>query len=124
LRRQQEAINFLDAASSGDHPDLEAARLLEQIYQGKDWNMVAEALLRQARASEPAAALKLLLRAAQIKLDTLHDRDQAAAIFQRVLEVDRDNAEALRFQGDYLYQQKNWERAVEIFERMEEPELA
>ena len=124
LRRQQEAINFLDAASSGDHPDLEAARLLEQVYTGKDWNMVSEAILRQARASEPGARLKLLLRAAQIKLDTLHDRDQAASIFARVLEVDPKNAEALRFQGDYLYHQKRWEKAVEVFTRMEEGELA
>ncbi len=124
LRRQQEAINFLDAASSGDHPDLEAARLLEQVYQGKDWNMVSEALLRQARASDPASRLKLLLRAAQIKLDTLHDRDQAATIFTQVLEVDPTNAEALRFQGDYLYQQKSWEKTVEVFTRMEEGELA
>ena len=55
---------------------------------------------------------------------TLHDRDGAATIFGRVLEVDPANAEALRFQGDYLYHQKRWEKAVDVFTRMEEGEQA
>jgi tetratricopeptide (TPR) repeat protein len=123
LYREDEAVRFLDAATSGDHPDPEAAELLERIYAARgQWDLVVEANLSRAQAAEGEARIELLLKAAQTRAETLHDRPGAAEIYGMVLEEQPDNAEALRFRGDWLYNSGDLEAAVDIFARMQESE--
>jgi len=123
LHHEDEALRFLDAASQGDHPNGEAAQLFERMQAARgNWDLVVEALIRQARAAEGSDAVGLLLRAAQTRLETLHDRDGASAIYGRVLEVDPANGEALRFRGDYLFNASDLAGAVSVFERLEHSE--
>lgn len=125
LNREEEALRFLDAAIRHRRPDLYAAQLLERIHAARGaWDQVVEALIRQADASEGEAAVALLLRAAQVRMETLHDRDGAAALFASVLELDPDNGEALRFRGDFLFQAGDLAGAADIFARMEPSEKA
>lgn len=123
LRREDEALRFLDAASGGDAPDAEAARLYERIYESRgNWSMAVEGVLRQARAAEGDEAVGHYLRAAQRRLETLHDRDGAAEIYRQVLDVDAENGDALRFLGGHLYDAGDLEGAVAIYARMVEEE--
>jgi tetratricopeptide (TPR) repeat protein len=120
LYREDEALRFLDAATSGAEPDLEAAQLLERIHAARGaWDQVVNAILRQARAVDRAGSVPLLLRAAQTRLETLHDREGASEIYGKVLEADPANAEALRFRGDYLYQAGDLPGAVAVFAQAE-----
>lgn len=123
LRREDEALRFLDAASSGASPDAEAARLYERIYEARgNWSMAVDGVLRQARAAQGAEAVGHYLRAAQRRLETLHDRDGAAEIYRLVLEVESENGEALRFLGGHLYDAGDLEGAVAIYARMVDQE--
>ncbi|MEC8425761.1 MAG: tetratricopeptide repeat protein, partial [Myxococcota bacterium] len=123
LRREDEALRFLDAASSGDAPDLDAAGLLERVYEARgNWAMAVDGVLRQARASDGDDALRHFIRAARRRLETLHDRDGAADIYRQVLAVDEDNGEALRFLGGHLYDAGDLEGAVGIYARMVDQE--
>jgi tetratricopeptide (TPR) repeat protein len=121
LHRESDALRYLDAASSSDHPSLAAARELERIYMARGaWEQVVEIMVRQAQATEdPADATAILLRAAEARLDTLHDRDGAAEIYGMILEIQPGNPEALRFRGDYLYKGGDLEGAVDIFRELE-----
>ena len=62
--------------------------------------------------------------AARIRSETLRDRPGAAAIYEELLALDPTHAEALRFRGDYLFEQGQLEGAVELYARMEESENA
>ena len=120
LKNEDEAVRFLDAASGGDAPDLEAAVALESLRSIRgEWDHVVEALRRQARAQADSAGIEPLLRAAHIKLDTLHNREDAAGIFGEVLERDPDHDEALRFVADHRFRAGDREGAIQLFERIE-----
>jgi tetratricopeptide (TPR) repeat protein len=123
LRREDEALRFLDAASAGDAPDAEAARLYERIYEARgNWAQAVEGVLRQARATEGEEAVGHYLRAAQRRIETLHDKDGAAEIYRQVLDVDAENGEALRFLGGFLYDAGDLEGAVDVYARMVDQE--
>jgi tetratricopeptide (TPR) repeat protein len=121
LHRESDALRYLDAASAAEYPSLKAARELERIYMARGaWEQVVEIMVRQAQATkEPAEAAAILLRAAEARLDTLHDRDGAADIYRMILEIEPTNPEALRFRGDYLYRSDDLDGAVEIFRQLE-----
>ncbi len=120
LRNEDEALRWLDAASGGDHPDLEAAVRLENMRSIRgEWDQVVESLRRQARAQEGEPAVQALIRAARIHLDTLQDRVAAAAAFEQVLAVDPEHPEALTFVAEARFESGDREGAVELFERIE-----
>lgn len=125
LRREEEAIRFLDAASGGPAPDVEAARVLERIHLGRgEWDRVVDALLRRARATEDTAErADCLANAARIRVETLRDRAGAAEIYDELLLTAPSHPEALRYRGEFLYESGRYEDAVGIFERMERYEL-
>ncbi|MDP2313245.1 MAG: hypothetical protein Q8P41_10095 [Pseudomonadota bacterium] len=126
LRREDEAIRFLDAASGGPAPDVEAARHLERIHLGRgEWDRVVDALLRRARSTaDVAERADALANAARIRVETLRDRAGAADIYDELLKIEPEHPEALRYRGEFLYESGRIEEAVVIFERMETHELA
>lgn len=120
LKNEDEALRNLDLASSGEAPDLEAAQALETLRSVRgEWDHVVDALRRQARASDTAAAVECLLRAARIKLDTLQNREDAAGLFAEILEHDEGHDESLRFVADHRFKAGDREGAIELFERIE-----
>ena len=120
LRREEEAIRFLDEASSGDMPSLQAAEDLEQIHAARgSWDRVVDCILRRARAETGASAVALFLRAAQTRVDQLRDRNGAATIYDSVLAIDKDNIQALEFKGDFLFKNNDLEAAVRVFEAID-----
>jgi tetratricopeptide (TPR) repeat protein len=120
LYHEAEAIQILDAASSGPAANLEAAQILERIFAGRgEWEKAVVAMQRQAAVSPPADAVRILARAAQIRLETLHDQDGVAELYGQVLALDRENLDALRFRGAWLYRQGDLAGAVEVWRRLE-----
>ncbi len=125
LYSEDDALRFLEEATAGAHPNLAAARHLEQFHaQRGAWERVVDAIVRQARASEGEAAVALLLKAAERGIDTLQDQEGAARIYAMVLERDPGNGAALRHLGEFLYKGGQLEQAIEIFSRMEDVEQA
>ena len=121
LRNEDRALTLLDTASAGDSPDLDAARMLEQLRSARgEWDGVVEALKRQAAASSNEQdAVKALVRAARVQRDTLQNRDGAAQTFAAVLEQEPAHDEALRYLADHAYRKQELPQAVEYFAELE-----
>jgi len=120
LHREDDALRFLDAATSGEAADLDAARALEKIRVSRgEWDLVVEALRRQAAAQEGEAAVDALLRGARIFRDTLHNREGAARVFEEVRQLDTENEEGLQFLADHAFETQEHARAVELFSSLE-----
>lgn len=120
LRREEEAIRFLDEASASATPSLQAAEDLEQIHAARgSWDRVVECILRRASAQGGDAAVELYGRAARTRLEQLRDRRGAAEIFDEILKLEPRNVGALEFKGDYLFQQDDLEGAVAIYETID-----
>ncbi|MCB9759389.1 MAG: tetratricopeptide repeat protein [Alphaproteobacteria bacterium] len=124
LRDEEGALRFLDTASGGDHPDLVAAQALERLRSGRaEWDLVVDALRRQARATaDDNAAIDLLVRAARLKIDTLQKRDDGAAIFEEVLDRNPAHDAALRFLSDHRFRAGDHAAAIELFVELEKKE--
>ena len=120
LQSITDAIRFLEAASAEPDPDADAARARERIHTERgEWEQVVKAQLALAAATDGDEQLQSLLKAARIRTSTMHNRKAASEIYARVLEVAPDNAEALRFQCDQLFEAQAHAEAVELFERLE-----
>ncbi len=124
LRRDDDAIRFLDAATGGAVVDPEAALLLERIYTGRgDWDRSVDAMQRVSRST---AALDVrvaaLWRAAQMRLDMNRDRAAASAIYDRLLELEPEHHEALRFRAEFLYEAGSYAQAATIYDKLEPQE--
>ncbi len=121
MRRDDDAIRFLDAATSGVVVDPDAAGLLERIYANRgDWDRAVDALERVARSGAPhATRVDALARAARLRLEMNRDRPGAAAIFDRLLQLDPDHHEALRFRGEHLFEAGQFAEAADVYERLE-----
>ena len=70
----------------------------------------------------PDQAVPLLVRAAQLRLEMLHDQDGVADLYGQVLARDPDNAEAMRFRASYLFKQGDLAGAVTVWRTLETSE--
>lgn len=124
LRRDDEALRLLDVASAAPDGDVEAARMLERMYQSRnDWERVVDALQRRAAASTVVAErVEALSRAARIRRETLQDKDGAAALAGAILALDPTNLDALRTRSNQLWEAGDHAAAAELFERLESSE--
>jgi tetratricopeptide (TPR) repeat protein len=92
LRREEEAIRFLDEASASATPSVQAAEDLEQIHAARGaWDRVVECILRRANAATDEDAVPLYAKAAQTRLDQLRDRRGAAEVYDRILRIQPGN---------------------------------
>jgi len=125
LQRDDDAVRFLESASSsGDH-DPAAMAVLERILsQRGDWERVVELLRRTARTGSEQERLDALGRAARIKLDHLRDREGASALYAEILALAPDSPEALRYRADYLWEAGDFGGVADIYARLEPAELA
>lgn len=116
---RDDAVRFYELAIMSDTPDLEAARRLEQVHRARgDWNGTLRAIAVQAAAADsPAERAEALVRAARLELEVRHDRDAAADHYRRVLEVDPDHEQALRFMATHLFQTDR-AAAAAVYERL------
>ncbi len=125
LRRDDDALRFLESATTGAHADPAAFVVYERLLASRgDQPRLVDVLLRRARASTaPEEKMECLARAARIRLDTLQDKPGAAAIFDELLTIDPNQADALRFRGDYLFDTGDVSAAAAMFARLEPAEM-
>lgn len=121
MHDEAEAIRFLEAASLNQPPSLQAARTLERIYAARGaHDMVVAVIRRQAKATDDTEeAVELLLRAAEQRADSAHDRAAASEIYQEILDIDPDNPAALQFLAEHLSRAESYEEAISVYERLE-----
>ena len=126
LRRDDEAIRFLDAATAGSFTDAEAAALLERIYVGRgDWDRAVDAQQRIARSNAPAdQRADALARGARMRLEMNRDRAGAGVLYGQLLDLAPDHHEALRFRAEHLFEAGQFSEAATIYEKLEPVESA
>ncbi|MBL8613984.1 MAG: tetratricopeptide repeat protein [Deltaproteobacteria bacterium] len=126
LGREEDALRFFDAATTGDAPSLAAAQELERVYSAKGaWDRVVDAIVRQSRAeAADDRRVELLLRAAQVRLVNLMDRAGASELYGEVLKIAPRNATALTFRADFLYSAGDLAQAAAVFAEMEDAQRA
>lgn len=88
------------------------------------WDRVAELLERRVDADEVAAAekLRLLRELGRIRAQRLHRPDEARAAWERVLELEPDDPEAMAALEELATQQARWPDLLVIFRRRVELE--
>ncbi len=126
LRRDDEALRFFDAATTGEFPDPAAWSGFERLLSARgEHARLADVLVRRARfATEPKEKVEALAKAARTRLDSLQDKAGAAAIYDELLLIDPNQADALRYRGDFLFDSGDVEGAAVLFGRLEADELA
>jgi tetratricopeptide (TPR) repeat protein len=117
---------LLRAAAAADPPSLVAVQALRRLARSRgDWEQVVQLAEQEAELVEGGAEKAALLEeAAHIRLDQVLDREGAAPLFRRVLELDPDNAAALHFFVSWAFDAGEWAAALPVFERYERPVLA
>jgi len=124
LRREEDAIRLLDEASTGTHPNLQAAEDLEQIHAARgSWDLVVDCTLRRARGAEAEESVRLYLQAARHRRDHLRDRKGAAAAYEEALSISPQQPEALQYIGYFAFETNDLERSVTFFERLEKVDV-
>ncbi|GDX80203.1 hypothetical protein LBMAG42_20140 [Deltaproteobacteria bacterium] len=125
LRREEDALRFLEAATQGDSPDAGAYAGFERLLAARgEHARLADVLVRRARSTTDAAEkVESLARAARTRLESLQDKPGAAAIYDELLAIDPNQADALRYRGDFLFDNGDAAGAAALFERLEAEEL-
>ncbi|MEO0601220.1 MAG: tetratricopeptide repeat protein [Myxococcota bacterium] len=118
---RSDAAVFYQKAVSVVPPDAIAAQRLEKAARARaDWSAAVRALSLQAEADiaddERVAAL---LSAAEIEVELRHDRESAAAFYQRILELQPSHEPALRFMAQHLFEAGQYAQAMPICQRLE-----
>lgn len=109
----------LERAVRLDSSNLPAARLLEAVYRrGRRYEDVARVLERMAdRAPDKDARVSASLRLARLFEHELAAPDRAAAAYDRVLEADPSQADAMAYASDYYAHAERWDDLVRVYER-------
>jgi cytochrome c-type biogenesis protein CcmH/NrfG len=81
-------------------------------WEDGEWAEAAEVLIRRLRVERERGVLKdVLFRLGVIYAEKLPDVKRAVAAFSRVLQVDPENREALRYLADLHLRDGNWKEA-------------
>ncbi|HEX3695474.1 MAG TPA: tetratricopeptide repeat protein [Polyangia bacterium] len=110
-----------------DPRNLTANQRLRALYErAGDWERVVKVAERQLFLIEdPAARAPHALEVGLLWRDRLHDDRKAVTAFERVLEIDSDNLEAITALGPLYAQAGDWQRLIftdeKLLDRCEEP---
>jgi tetratricopeptide (TPR) repeat protein len=116
----QGGLLWLQRAADAGHEAGDLAERLERIRSARgEWRQVVALMLERAEAIEDeAAAVELLMRAAQVALYAHNHHEDAAAILLRVLLRDPEHREALRFLARHHARAGRDERALALYGRL------
>ncbi|HET6148528.1 MAG TPA: tetratricopeptide repeat protein [Polyangia bacterium] len=121
LRNPEEAARALEQLIAELNPrSWEAHERLRAIYEKtQNWARVVKVAERQLFLIEdPAQRTPRALEVAQILRDRLRDPKKATAAFERVLEIDPDNPDALRALAPLYQASENFERLIVVQEKL------
>lgn len=119
LGDQQNALGWLERAFEGGHPDPELADSLERIRSARgEWRQVVRLMREQARTQPNDQACATLARAARLVRYGHGDADEAAGLYEALLERSPDDADALAFVARHDARSGRAEAAIKHFERL------
>lgn len=117
---ESEAESKLVAALAQDPASVAAACALSDFFGRRgDWERAELHLVRaSSAAAEPADRLHLSLAAAEIAETRLADREQAAELYARALEIDSGHVGAATALADITTAQGDFKRALPVLEHL------
>jgi tetratricopeptide (TPR) repeat protein len=115
-----EAINSLQQALTIDPDNLKACMELERLYRSeRKWDALVDTFRKHIEMeSDVAAKIALYLEMGRVYEEGLRDPDRAIEAFTEVVNADSDHAEALRGLARLYEETEQWERAVDIMQRL------
>lgn len=116
--REEEAEALLRSALEVDPGHVRTAELLEHMLRVQErWQELCSVLVDAAEAAEDAEATRnFATRAARVFEGELGERDQAAACYAQVLEVDPADSEALGFLSKHFGDAQRWDDLASLYE--------
>ena len=101
-----------------DKGNLRAIMLYEHtLREREEWKDLAQHLLDSAEAvHDKQDSHHLYLRAARVLSRKLHDKSRAVACYERVLDHEPGNSEALLFLTDRFTESERWDDLVQLYE--------
>jgi tetratricopeptide (TPR) repeat protein len=115
LRDESQAMRCFERAIAGNGASPQAAKRLEKIYRSrKDWDKVVACLQGQA-AGGGDDAVRALVKCVKIQIEKLDNKEQAAATYQAILEMDAKHSDALVFLSEYRFKAGDSVGAVELY---------
>jgi len=117
--RDAESDRLFKAALEVDPGNLRAAQLYELTLRARSkWDVLTELLLDSAEhGRDKNARSALYLRAARVIAHQLEDKGRAAASYERVLDYEPANAEAMGFLYDHYAAEERWDDLVAMYEQ-------
>jgi tetratricopeptide (TPR) repeat protein len=102
--------------TEADHAKIaELSEAIEKFSAQKRWSDVIKATLQKAElVPEPADKVVLFADAGRMYLERSSNQAEAIKCYQRVLEFDRTNLEAITHLKDMYEKRRDWERLVEV----------
>ena len=115
----KKAIEFYRKVLDADATQLEAAEALQRLYQATEqFAEMAAILLRKAEILEDVDAKKrALFQAAQIEEEVLERADNAIAAYEKVLEIDEEDARSVDALVNLLLGLSRWEELLKAYTR-------
>jgi tetratricopeptide (TPR) repeat protein len=93
----------------------ELSEQIEKFSAAKRWSDVIKATIHKAElVIEPAEKVSLFAEAGRMYLERSSNQADAIKCYQRVLEFDRTNVEAISHLKDMYEKRRDWERLVEV----------
>jgi tetratricopeptide (TPR) repeat protein len=118
--KNDRAIDCLQKILIIDDRNQRAYRDLERLYRTeRNWDALVENYRRHILvATDPGERIELYSKMGQVYEDELHDPDRAIEAFGDVLSFEPDHVDALRGLARLYEQTDQWERAVEVMQRL------
>ncbi|MEC7523122.1 MAG: tetratricopeptide repeat protein [Myxococcota bacterium] len=98
--------------------DARATRLYEQVLrQRSEWNELVRVLLEAAeKTKDKEHKAQFFLRAARVLKNELEDPSRAAASYERVLDYQPGQSEAMSYLAAHFTEQEDWDHLVALYE--------
>jgi tetratricopeptide (TPR) repeat protein len=119
LRNDLTAVNTLNQILKIDPGNLGALDRLIALYESmKRWpDLVAVLGKRAPLIEDPAQRVAVYLRVANLYIEKFSNQAEAIKAFERVLELDPDNREAIRHLMEVYEKRRDWEKLISLRER-------
>lgn len=117
--RDEETDELLQRALQADPGNRRAVHLYEHTLRLRErWQPLADMLLEAAdRTANKIDQLNFNARAARLFVQHLHDPERACACYERVLDNDHANSEAMGFLSEYFAKAERWDDLAAMYEQ-------
>jgi tetratricopeptide (TPR) repeat protein len=114
------AIDSLQQALTIEPHNLKACQDLERLYRGeRKWDALVDTFRKHIQVeTDVAVKIAIYLDMGRVYEEGLRDPDSAIEAFNEILSVDPDHADALRGLARLYEETEQWERAVDIMQRL------